>query len=73
MHCNETMRKNELYNLVLPLKPKEKTHKIDMLETYGHAVVILPRHTFGLNPIELAWAKIRRSVCENNVTGDLSL
>jgi transposase len=26
-----------------------------------------------LNPIELAWAKIKRIVCENNVTGELSL
>jgi transposase len=27
----------------------------------------------GLNPIELAWAKVKKIVRENNVTGDLSL
>jgi hypothetical protein len=66
--------KNELYNLVLPLKSKEKAYKIDrMLETYGHALVRLPPYMCDLNLIELAWAKMKRSVRENNVTGDLSL
>jgi hypothetical protein len=26
-----------------------------------------------LSPIELAWSKVKNYVCENNVTGDLSL
>jgi hypothetical protein len=74
VNCNEKMRKNELYNLILPLKPKEKIYKIDhILKTYGHAVVRQPPYMCDLNPIELAWAKIERIVRENIVTGDLSL
>jgi transposase len=67
------MRKNELCNLILPLKPKEKIYKIDHnLEKYGHTVVRLPPYMCNLNPKELAWAKIKRIVHES-VTGDLSL
>jgi hypothetical protein len=29
VNCNETMWKNELYNLILPLKPEEKIYKIE--------------------------------------------
>jgi hypothetical protein len=32
VNCNETMRKNEIYNLILPLKPKEKIYKIDHIK-----------------------------------------
>jgi hypothetical protein len=40
VNCNETMRNIELYNILLPLKTKEKINKIDhILEKYGHTVV----------------------------------
>lgn len=72
--CNESMRKNDLYNQILSLKPKEKVFKIDsILSGHGHSVVRLPPYMCDLNPIELAWAKIKRIVREHNVTADLSL
>jgi transposase len=58
----------------MPLKLKEKIYKTDhILEKYGHTVVTLPPYVCDLNPTELAWAKIKRIVRENNVRGDLSL
>jgi transposase len=72
--CNATMHKDSLYKLIVPLKPKEKAFKIDrILSDYGHTVVRLPPYMCDLNPIELAWAKIKRIVREHNVTADLSL
>lgn len=74
VECNETMRKNDLYKLILPLKPKEKTYRIDnMLSGSGHVVIRLPPYMCDLNAIELAWSKIKRIVRDTNVTGDLSL
>jgi hypothetical protein len=68
------MRKDSLYKLTVPLKPKEKAFNIDrILSDYGHTVVRLPPYMCDLNPIELAWAKIKRIVREHNVTADLSL
>jgi hypothetical protein len=50
--CNETMRKSELFYLILPLKPKENIYKIDhILKKYGHTVVRLPPYMCDLNPI----------------------
>ncbi|KAJ4432283.1 hypothetical protein ANN_20901 [Periplaneta americana] len=74
VECNETMRKSDLYKLILPLKPKEKTYRIDnMLSGSGHVVIRLPPYMCDLNAIELAWSKIKRIVRDTNVTGDLSL
>jgi transposase len=71
---NATMCKDSLYKLIVPLKPKEKAFKIyRILSDYGHTVVQLPPYMCNLNPIELAWAKIKRIVTEHNVTADLSL
>jgi hypothetical protein len=69
------MHKDSLYKLnVVPLKPKEKGFKIDRIfSDYEHTVVRLPPYMCDLNPIELAWAKIKRIVWEHNVTADLSL
>ncbi|KAJ4440379.1 hypothetical protein ANN_08520 [Periplaneta americana] len=72
--CNETIHKNDLYKLILPLKPKEKTYRIDnMLSGSGHVVIRLPPYMCDLNAIELAWSKIKRTVRDTNVTADLSL
>jgi hypothetical protein len=39
VNCNKTVRKNELYNLILPLEPNEKIYKIDhmlkKIQSYG--------------------------------------
>jgi hypothetical protein len=72
--CDPTMRKRQLYDLILTRKPKEKTFKIDhLLNAQGHTVVRLPPYMCDLSPIELAWSKVKHYVRENNVTGDLSL
>jgi hypothetical protein len=72
--CNATMRKDSLYKLIVPLKPKEKAFNTDrILSDYGHTVVRLPPYMCDPNPIELAWDKIKRTVREHNVTADLSL
>jgi transposase len=43
------------------------------LEIYGHAVVRLPPDICHLNPVEFARGKIKRYVCEGNITRELSL
>ncbi|GLH15036.1 Uncharacterized protein GBIM_19437 [Gryllus bimaculatus] len=58
---------------VLQLKPKNKIYKIDELFTSrGHSVIRLPPYMCELNPIEMAWAKIKRLLKERNVNGDIS-
>ncbi|XP_047035473.1 uncharacterized protein LOC124641450 [Helicoverpa zea] len=68
------MRKDELFHLVQLHKPIEKSFKIDeFIRSHGHVVVRLPPYMCDLNPIELAWAKVKRIVRHHNVTSDLSL
>ncbi|XP_034194194.1 uncharacterized protein LOC117610667 [Osmia lignaria lignaria] len=63
----ETMRRNELYNLVLAHKKTEKTFRVDeILKLNGHTVFRLPPYMCELNPIELAWAQVKRTIRENN-------
>ncbi|CAH2089450.1 unnamed protein product [Euphydryas editha] len=68
------MRKDELFRLIEIHKPKEKTFKIDeYVKSHGHIVVRLPSYMCDLNPIELAWAKIKRIVRGHHINSDLSL
>jgi hypothetical protein len=74
IQCSLEMRKCELYHLIELHKPIEKIYRIDKLfQSYGHTVLRLPPYMCELNAIELAWAKVKNTVRENNITGDLSL
>lgn len=71
--CNESMRKAELLSKIKENKPVEKVYVVDKIaESRGHKVVRLPPYNCDLNPIELAWAKIKYNFREHNVTGDMS-
>ncbi|KAF6216686.1 hypothetical protein GE061_001032 [Apolygus lucorum] len=72
--CDTTMRKAELFNLVTAHAPAEKVFVIDeMLKNEGHKVLRLPPYMCDLNPIELAWAQMKRHSRERNTTGDMSM
>lgn len=74
IECNENMRKVVLYDLVLSIKPKEKIFRVDKLfAKYGHSVVRLPPYMCELNPIELAWSKVKYHIRTSNTSGDMSL
>jgi hypothetical protein len=68
------MRKSALNDLIEANRPKEKYYRVEkLLERYGHQVIRLPPYMCEFNAIELAWAKVKRSVRENNTAGQLSL
>lgn len=70
----ENMRKCELFTLIQLHKSREKTYRIDeILKSHGHDIIRLPPYMCELNAIELAWAKTKRLVRENNTSGDFSL
>ncbi|KDR20723.1 hypothetical protein L798_04675 [Zootermopsis nevadensis] len=72
--CDPAMRKGQLYDLILTRIPKKIFFKIDqLLNANGHIVIRLPPYMCDLSSIEVAWSKVKTYVCENNVTGDLSL
>ncbi|KAJ4426456.1 hypothetical protein ANN_27270 [Periplaneta americana] len=59
------MRKTELFMLIEKHKCPEKTFRIDqILKFHGHDVLRLPPYMCDLSPIELAWAKVKRVICE---------
>jgi hypothetical protein len=63
--CNESMNTNDLYNSILPLKPKQKTYK---MSGHGHTILwfnICVWH----ESIEHAWAKIKHIVRVKNYVG----
>lgn len=71
---SEDLKKFDLLELIEKHKQPEKVYRIDqVLKAHGHTVVRLPPYMCDLNPIELAWAKVKRIVREQNITGDLSL
>ena len=72
--ADETFRKTTLYELIKAKKRPEKVFKIDMVfEAHGHTVVRLPPYNCDLNPMELAWAKLKRHIRSKNVTGELTM
>ena len=63
-----TMKKYQLVELIQRNKSLDKTYKVDKLfKRHGHTVR-LPPYMCELNPIELAWAKIKRIIRENNTS-----
>nr|XP_034195153.1 protein FAM243A-like [Osmia lignaria] len=64
-----TMKKYQLVELIQQNKSLDKTYKVDELfKRHGHNVLRLPPYMCELNPIELAWAKVKRIIRENNTS-----
>lgn len=65
-------KQKDLYQLILPLKTREKINKTDaLLAHHGYSADCC--HMCDLNPTELAQPKIMKLVHESNVTADISL
>ncbi|XP_076643316.1 uncharacterized protein LOC143353694 [Halictus rubicundus] len=68
----ENMKKSKLNEIIRQNKRAVGTFKADeLIKLSGHDVLRLPPYMCNLNPMELAWAKIKRIIRENN-TGTLS-
>ena len=67
------MRKEHLFQIIELHRPREKQYKIDQfLSSKGHTVVRLPPYMCDLNPIELAWAKVKNYIRNCNSHGSLN-
>ncbi|XP_029055242.2 uncharacterized protein C21orf140 homolog [Osmia bicornis bicornis] len=63
------MKKYQLVELIQRNKSLDKTYKVDELfKRHGHNVLRFPPYMCELNPIELAWAKVKRIIRENNTS-----
>lgn len=66
---SEKIRKFELAELIAQNKALEKSYKIDKIKkSKGHIVLRLPPYMCELNPIELAWAHMKRKIREKNTS-----
>ncbi|XP_049779793.1 uncharacterized protein LOC126176676 [Schistocerca cancellata] len=69
-----TMRKTKLFDLIKQHKPEDKVFEINkILEAHGHTVLRLPPYNCDLNPIEMAWAKLKNFVRGRNILGDICM
>ncbi|XP_049797577.1 uncharacterized protein LOC126214990 [Schistocerca nitens] len=69
-----TMRKTKLFDLIKEHKPEDKVFEINkILEAHGHTVLRLPPYNCDLNPIEMAWAKLKNFVRGRNILGDVCM
>ncbi|VEN61907.1 unnamed protein product [Callosobruchus maculatus] len=65
--------KADLMRLIDLHKPLDKVYRIDeIVRQAGHVALRLPPDMCELNPIELAWAGVKRYVRERNTSGNLS-
>jgi transposase len=72
--ADNSMRKTVLYDFTEKLKLPEKIYKIDQIfNVHDHAVIRLPLYICDLNPIELAWDKLKSLIRINNVSGDIHM
>ncbi|XP_054015939.1 uncharacterized protein LOC128896596 [Hylaeus anthracinus] len=72
LQYSEAMRKYELQEIKEANKSMEKVYKVDtIMKSEGHIILRSPPYMCELNPIELAWAQIKRKVRERN-TGTLT-
>ncbi|XP_076545701.1 uncharacterized protein LOC143305550 [Osmia lignaria lignaria] len=63
------MRKHQLLELIKKNKNPEKMFKVDeTLKSHGHSVLRLPPYMCELNPMELAWSKVKRKIRERNTS-----
>jgi transposase len=55
--------------MILPLKPKYLSYKIDgILAEHNHNILRLPPYHPELNSFELIWATVKNWVAQNNTT-----
>jgi transposase len=65
--ASSSMRKSTLIELINAHKPAEKLFSVNvLLKNHGHTVPRLPPYMCELNVIELAWAKVKHLIRENN-------
>ncbi|XP_063899928.1 uncharacterized protein LOC135143917 [Zophobas morio] len=64
--------KKDLLNCIKQLN-MPKQYRIDQIaKEHGHIVLRLPPHYCVMNPIELIWSSLKRSIRRNNTTPNLS-
>jgi hypothetical protein len=64
-----SLRNLDLHNMILPLKPKYLSYKIDIIfAEHNHSILRLPPYHPELNRIELIWATVKKWVAQNNTT-----
>nr|CAH7720963.1 unnamed protein product [Callosobruchus chinensis] len=71
-----TARKFELFELVLLHRPppEQKNYVVDrIIREHGLTPLRTPPYMCELNPIELAWAKLKFIVRSYNITGDFNI
>jgi hypothetical protein len=70
-----SMRKIVLYDFVEKLmSPKKKKNLQDQIfNVHGHAFIRFPPYMCDINPIELAWAKLKNLNRINSVSGDINM
>ncbi|XP_054015815.1 uncharacterized protein LOC128896476 [Hylaeus anthracinus] len=69
---SEAMRRYELQKIIKANKSMEKVYKVDtIMKSEENIVLRLPAYMCELNPIQLAWAQMKRKVREQN-TGTLT-